>query len=844
MFASHKILSGLLALLFILLALSAFNAKAALPDVGTSIGTRAEVTFTVGGVQEKSISNMVSTTIAQVYATDIKSLSGTVPAKEDTNADMLFAVKNIGNGIDDVTLTVVKFPQGIASVEMFVADSSGVPVVSTGRTIKDGEGFSLSGIPRDQIKNIVVRMAVPKNTPANTDYKFEFQADNISKKDPQTVDGDVHVVSEIPFTVAAGNNVSLNEKNETLVAFKVHSGTSVKGYFEVILAKKSDLSRTAVDFVLLNKKIVFNSNDLDINDIKVDQNKRLLFTVDAMPENWNTDFKMNIEIPSAKDGDEFVMFVKYAKADANGIAPAGKLSTSTELQISNVAAMAKPTLLVIGNSATPTQTSTGNDDLATLADAISGGTVSYTLTLKNESKVPENFSLALDYISNQSIRNMTVLDELGNRFNAASGSGLPETGLIAAGKTITFKVQIDLAHAVTNTAEQTMKLTVKSLTESKTAAVTQNFKISTVNAIAEPIVTFFLDKATALGKSTESIDAFGIAGRDDFAAFYMRVQAPKVSNNANSRNYEIKFDQSNATFQMLDGDNLGQAFQGMAATFADGEAKVFLVKVDMRGMDMLNTTATATDVLGKVNGKAAITVTKAQSVGFVELGYAGNGSPDLDTLLTVQVKNHGSDIAKGEYAIDLASVDGWVIAFRKNNDPWKETFELPKMQSGESQAIQVKIIVPKDASAGMIKSLNLILRNTKGMEIESKTALTVTIGKSKLLVSKTVAVVDAGDGTPAASLAFAENGQRAIKHGDMIWYQVVVTNPIDAPVAKNVRVSDQIPPHSTFESIDKNASPPTSTSAHTKDSVTLDVDAIEPGVSVTLRYKVEVKLEK
>ncbi|HWZ48852.1 MAG TPA: hypothetical protein VNX00_11625, partial [Herbaspirillum sp.] len=412
MFASHKILSGLLALLFLLLALSAFNARAALPDAGTSIGTAATVTFTVGNVQEKSISNMVSTTIAQVYATDIKSLSDTVPAKADTNADMLFAVKNIGNGTDDVTLTVSEFPTGIAIVKMFVADSSGVPIESTGEDIISGKGFALSGIPRDQIKNIVVRMKVPKDAQENTDYEFKFQAANISKTNPRPVNGAVHVVAEIPFTVKAGKNASLDDKKKTLVAFNVYGGTSVKGYFEVILAKKSDLSRTAVAYNILQDRIVFNSNELNKNDIKADGEKRL-FTVDAMPENWNTDFKMNIEIPSAKDGDEFVMFVKYGKAEANDIAPAGKLSTSTELQISNVAAMAKPTLLVIGNSATPTKNPLGNDALATIADAVSGGTVDYTLTLKNESKVPENFSLALDYISNQSIRNMTVLDELG-----------------------------------------------------------------------------------------------------------------------------------------------------------------------------------------------------------------------------------------------------------------------------------------------------------------------------------------------------------------------------------------------------------------------------------------------
>ncbi|MDB5990014.1 MAG: conserved repeat domain protein [Herbaspirillum sp.] len=839
MFASHKILSGLFGLLFILLMLSAFNARAALPDAGTLIGTAATVTFTVGDVQEKSISNVVSTKIAQVYATDIKSLSGTVFAKADTTADMLFAVKNIGNGPDDVTLTA-KFPNGIDSVEMFVADSSGVPDVDTRAEIKAGKAFPLKGIPRDQIKNILVRMKVPKGAAENTDYKFELKAENKGKNKPQTAEGLVQVVAEIPFTVDAGTKVSLNADKEALVAFNVRGRTAVKAYFEVILAKKSDLSRTALDYKLLKNQISFDRSDLDQSAINVTDNK-IMFTVDATPEQHDTNFKMNIKIPTAEPGDEFVMFVKYGKADANNtIAPEGKLATSTELQITNVHAMAKPTLLVINNSIENKENIAGSDALATIAAAFSGDTVSYTLTLKNESTAPENFSLALDYISNQSIRNMTVLDEQGNKFNAASGAGWPETGLIGAGKTIIFKVQVDLAHATIKDAKPEMKLTVRSMTESKTAAVTQNFKISTVNAIANPIVNFFSDEKLTPIENNK----LKIGGLDTAAVFYMQVQAPSVSNNANSRDYEIRFDTANTTFQMVDGDQLGAPSSAMPVTFTNGQAKVFLVKVDMRGKDTLDETATAVDVLGKGKGTASITLIKEQAVRFVKPAYAGNGSPDLDTLLTVDVVNPGSEIFKGDYAIALASVDGWEIAFRQNNDAWKETFALPPMKTGDAQPIQVKITVPKNASAGTIKSLNLVLRKKNGTDIES-TVLTVTIGKSKLLVSKKVVVVDAADSATPASSAFAENGQREIKHGDGIWYQVVVTNPIDAPVAKEVTVTDPIPPYSAFVSNSASANPATGTASdYSKGNVVLKVDQIQPGDSVTLQYQVKVELEK
>jgi uncharacterized repeat protein (TIGR01451 family) len=838
MFALHKIHAALFSLLFIVLALLAFNARAALPDAGTSIGTKAVVTFSMGGIEGTSTSNLVATTIAHVYATEAVALNATILAQPKSDADMRFAISNIGNGEDDVVFFMRKFPMGIDEVKVSSVDGNGVPVNEV--TLKQGEEFKLPAMARDQIRNVVVRAAVPLGAKENDDYKFDFEAKN-KGKDIVSVTSTVRVVAVVPFDVEAGAPAILDARKEALIAFNVDGKSASSGYFELIVAKKSDLSRTAVAFDVMNEKISFDNNDIAAGKIAVGKDMTA-FVVDTMPVNLRISFKMKIHVPNANIGDEYVMFVKYGAADANKIASVGsQLTTSTEVQISYPHTVARPVLEVTRNSS-------GNAVPATIEDAVSGNTYYYDLTLENKSTKAESFSLELNNAKAKSIRNMTFEDKNGNAFSSPGGSGLPETGLIPVGEKISFRVKVDLVHATPDATKQEIKVIAKSIKE-KTASASAILLITSVKNIDPPAVTFFADKDL----KQKITNVLKVPGRDNFASFYMQVEAPDVDKKNTPREYNIKFNQARTTFQMLTGTTTGSEFKEMKTAIGHGvKAKVFLVKVDMRNHPSVKETATATDVLGQVGGTGSIVMTKQAAVEFAEQGYAANGSADLDTVLTVDVINRGGGIDAGDYEVlagDNPTAKDWKIAFSTDGSNWQSDLKLDAMIPLASQSLQVKITVPRNADAGISKSLNLVLRKmgqaAGGEKIESTTVVTVAIGKSQLeIVKKLFVVKDAGNkstGKPLPS-AFSVSTGDEVEHADSIWYQVTVTNPFDAPVAKNVIITDPLPKHSVFVAGSADAGS-AGTPAQAGNNIALTVDEMQPNSTVTMVYRVTIKLK-
>jgi uncharacterized repeat protein (TIGR01451 family) len=812
----NKNMFRVIALLCVILALASFNAKAALPDAGTAIGTIAVVDYEVDGQTDRSESNLVTTTIAQVYATKIDTFNGAV-GKAGEDVDIHFAVRNIGNGSDDVTLAVSALSNPIASFKLLSADSNGVADESNSKAINMGASFSRNGMARDQVHHFVARVSIPAGTAAG-DMKFEIAATNKGKSSQKnTAQVIVKIVDDKHFIVEPGADAMLDDAQKTVLAFKVKGGTETgSAYFELSVTKKTDPA-TPVKFKVQDGKIAFNGQNIESSKINATDTKTA-FDVDAVAARINTDFKMQIEIPGAKRGDEYLMHVKYGKSKADT-----SLTQSRALQIGYTHAMQAPLLAVTANSAN------AGGDHSVIADAVSGETVDYTLTLKNQSTRPENFSLELSSIA-AAIRDMSLVDENGNKFGAASGSGLPETGLIAAGKTITFKLKLALTHGIAaDTAEQKLKLTVKSMTEPKTGAVAQDFSIAKVVAVQKPAIAFFADKTT-----NNAVTALTVPGRDDIAGFYMEIAAPAQSKA--QREYQIRFDMPNTTFQTVKGDTMGSAMPAMAVKLGNGaHAGMFLVKADMRGLASLTATVTVIDVLSGQTETATITLNKEIAIGFAETGYSGKGAADLDTLVTLNVINHGRAIKEGDYVIAADVNAEWNFAFSTNGKDWEKTLLLPKMKPQDKQAVQVKIRVPKGVKAGAIESLKLVLRKTGTKQNEAEAFVTLSIGKSKLLIAKTVAVMKNSAKGPKN---FVEKSTQEVEHGDTIWYRVVVTNPVDAPAAKRVTVTDPLPKHTTFGEITTGAAKAKATS----DNVTMNIGDMQPGESKTLEYSVVVEL--
>ncbi|MDB5775328.1 MAG: hypothetical protein JWP38_1461, partial [Herbaspirillum sp.] len=113
---------GVLLLLLMLTAAPMRDADAAMPRAGQQIGTRATITYRDAmDVAHARQSDVVYTRIAQVYQINIVAMLDTARAGAGEDADIPFQIANIGNGVDDVSVTVKNFPLGVDEVRNTIA---------------------------------------------------------------------------------------------------------------------------------------------------------------------------------------------------------------------------------------------------------------------------------------------------------------------------------------------------------------------------------------------------------------------------------------------------------------------------------------------------------------------------------------------------------------------------------------------------------------------------------------------------------------------------------------------------------------------------------------------------
>jgi hypothetical protein len=253
-----------------------------------------------------------------------------------------------------------------------------------------------------------------------------------------------------------------------------------------------------------------------------------------------------------------------------------------------------------------------------------------------------------------------------------------------------------------------------------------------------------------------------------------------------------------------------------------------------------------------------ITLVKSADIAFESTAYDSNGEPGGDAALTIRIVNRGGDMGSNEYVLWHDSTDAasattaWPTIFSFDEKSWESSLLLPKMKSGSSKDVFVKITIPEGVMVNRTWSLTLGLRESSDKKNKSKATAVVTLAldENGLIVIKEIAIVKSASPTLPADCTvsaspgnFSKTTQDKVQDGDCIWYRIGVTNPSIAATVRDVTISDPIPKYSSYVDGAKTDLPEAAPNFNEGKIVTKGID-LKPGESLELIYPVTVNFKK
>jgi hypothetical protein len=833
-------------LLLGILMMSVMQASnAIMPKAGLSIGTKATITYRdASNVLQKRESDIVLTTIAQVYQVEVTSMRNPARVEKGENADIPFQVKNVGNGADDVTFSVNTFPNQIDKVTFFSADAGGA--VQPGSGIESSKGnpvpFTLKDLDAGGGQRyFVLRVPIPKS--AQNDDLLSTELDVATKGGPSSsVSADALVIGRRPFSVVPVGASKLNNKKSTWVTFRVNGGLSDKtGYFQMWAVNSADVS-TPLKYKV-GKRASFDGATLRPEEF--DNKDDTLFKIKhEVGANGSYLIRMPIEIESASRGDEIVMFAKYGEADPIAIKPlAGdaSLEKSTGFVIRFDHVEIQPDLVVTSNSKHGS-----SKDFTRIERAMSGEMVDYDLVLHNGSTFADTFTIEeVTEGKGELIAKVIPMDEDGVNAIRIGAAGLPEIGPIPADGKLKFKIAVQLRDGRTSENEQNVRFRFKAVGARTTDPLTQVLTVVKVISGTGPVVKFSDTDDMMINVKKLVLNDGG-----DIKRFYMRID--NIDNTDGlSHEYRMQFMNREFTIRPYADQICGAAVNNSGPV--DSEGKIFCVDADLRGTSLLESQVVVSDSVRSAKTTAAIAILKTPLVEFASTGYGGNGTPGGDAALTIRVVNRGGDMVDNDYEIwhdttdAAASTNAWASVFSYDEKSWSPSLVLPKLASGGSKDIFVKITIPQNSSTDRTWSLTLGLREVGGVVNKATSVVTLTLDDSGLIVVKEVAVVKSASPIDCAASAlparFSKVTNAKVNDGDCIWYRIRVTNLPAAATVHDVQIIDPIPEHSSYTEGARTNIPEAPPSLDAEKIVTKGVD-LAPDTSLVLTYPVTVNFRK
>jgi hypothetical protein len=834
-------------LLLSLLMMSVLPAShAMMPKAGLSIGTRATITYRdSSNVLQRRDSDIVLTTIAQVYQVEVTAMRNPARAEKGENADIPFQVKNVGNGLDDVTFSVKNFPNQVDKVTFFSADAGGA--VQPGTGIESSQGnplpFTLKNLDAGGgQKYFVLRVPMPKTAQDDDLLSTEL---SVATKGGRSSDvsADALVIGRRPFSVVPVGASKLNGKKDTWVKFRVNGGLSNKtGYFQMWAVNSTNVSMPLRYKV--GEGASFNGSKLRPEEFD-DNNPELFKIKHEVGANDSYLIRLPIHIEDAQRGDEIVMFVKYGEADPLAIKPLSgddSLEKSTGFVISFDHVEIQPELEVVGNSRPGKSV-----DFTRIEQAMAGETVDYDLVLRNKSTFADTFTIEeVTEGKGELIAKVTPMDEKGAAAVRIGARGLPEIGPIPVNGKLKFKIAVQLRDGRISENEQNVRFRFKAVNARTTDALTQVLTVVKVISGNGPVVKFSDTDDMALDVKRLTLD-----NGADIKRFYMRIDNADIADKS-THEYRMRFADKGFTIKPYTGsEDCGSATRNSGPIGPEG--KVFCVDADLRGISRLESRVIVSDSVRSAESSAAITIVKTPLVEFASTAYAGNGTSGGDVALTVRVVNRGGDLANKRYELwhdttdPDASTNVWPAVFSYDEKDWKPILALPGLTSGSSKDIFVRIAIPPNASTDRTWSLTLGLREIGDVSSKASTVVTLALDDSGLVIVKEVAVVKSANPMDCASSAepttFSKVTKAKVGDGDCIWYRVSVTNPPAAAVVHEVRIVDPVPEHSSYINGARTNKPEASPSMVGEEIVTKSVD-LAPDTALILTYPVTVNFRK
>jgi hypothetical protein len=831
-------------LLSILMMSVTQTSNAAMPQAGFSIGTKAAITYRdASNVLQKRESDIVLTTIAQVYQIEITPMRMPAHAEKGENADIPFLVRNVGNGVDDVTFSVKNFPNQIDKMTFFSADAGGAVQADTGieSSKSNPVPFTLKGInsSNDQ-RYFVLRMPVPES--AQNDDKLVADLGVTSRGGPiADIKAEALVIGRRPFSVVPGGRAKLRNNKTALVKFLVKGGLSTKdGYFQMWAVKSTDIS-TPLKYKV-DKRASFDGKQLRPDDF--DNSDHTLFKMKhEVGANGSYLIRMPIEIEDAERGDEIVVFVKYGIADPNGIKPLSsevdlEKTTGFVIKFDHIEGM--PVLNVVGNSG-PGK----GPDFTIIDQAIAGETVTYDLVLHNNSTFADTFTIEeLTESKGELIAKVTPLDGEGKEEIQIGARGLPEIGPIPVSGELNFKIAVRLRDGRISQSAQNTQFRFKAVRARTTDVIAQILTVGEVVSGTGPVVTFSNSDDMEL-----SINKLTLNDGADTKRFYMRIKNNEADKFVHE--YKMKFAEEGFVIKSFKDQSCGSRIINSGQIGPEG--KVFCVDANLSGISLLTGEIIVADSARASETRASITILKTPVVEFATTGYDSSGAPGGDAALTVKIVNRGGDMANNQYELwhdtgdKKSQTSEWSAVFSYDDKNWETALPLPEMDGGVSKDVFVKVTIPQDSSINRTWSVTLGLREIGETKSKASTVITFALDDSGLIILKEVAVVKSHPPTNCATGAlptdFSKVTDAKVKDGDCIWYRISVINLPEATLVHDVTISDPLPAHSSYTDGAKTNVSAAHPSFSLEKIVTQGVD-LGPDTSLVLTYPVTVNFKK